>query len=42
MAPIVQEAEWTSGLVWLGVENLATTGVGTPNHPAHIKSLAQM
>jgi hypothetical protein len=25
--PIVQEAEWVSGLVWTGAENLAPTGI---------------
>jgi hypothetical protein len=24
--PILQEARWALGLVWMGVENLATTG----------------
>jgi len=25
--PIVEEAEWTPGLVWMGAENLAPTGI---------------
>jgi len=29
--PIVQEAGWASGLVWTGAENLAPTGIRTPN-----------
>jgi hypothetical protein len=32
--PIVeQEAVWTYRLVWMGRENLAPTGVPTPDHP---------
>jgi len=42
LAPIVQEAEWASGLVRVGVENFITIGVRTPNPPAHIESLAEM
>jgi hypothetical protein len=42
LAPIVQEAEWASGLVLMGVENFATTRVQIPNHPAHMESLAQL
>lgn len=26
--------KWASGLVWIGLENLAPTGVRTPGHPA--------
>ena len=29
--PILQEAGWVSGLVWTGAENLAPTGIRTPN-----------
>jgi hypothetical protein len=32
--PIVQEAEWTAGPVWTGAENLAFTGIGSPDRPA--------
>jgi len=32
--PIVHEAGWTPGLVWTGVENLASIGIRSPNHPA--------
>jgi len=32
---IVQEAGWISGLVWTGAENLASTGIGSPDRPAH-------
>jgi hypothetical protein len=40
--PIVQEAGWAPGLVWVGVEkrkSLATTRVSTPDHPVCSKSL---
>jgi len=32
--PNVQEATWAPGLVWRGADNLACTGILTPNHPA--------
>jgi hypothetical protein len=31
--PIVQEAEWASGQVWTGMENLAPTGFRSPDRP---------
>ena len=31
---IVQEAEWVPGPVWTGAENLASTGIGSPDRPA--------
>jgi len=31
---IVQEAGWTSGPVWTGAENLALTGIRSPDRPA--------
>jgi len=34
--PIVQEAEWAPGPVWTGVENLAPTGVRSPDRPASL------
>ena len=37
--PIVQEPWWASGLVWTGAENLAATGIRSPDHPTRIKSL---
>ena len=37
--PIVQEAGWAPGPVWTGVENLAPTGIQTPDCPAHSESL---
>ena len=32
--PIVQEAEWTPGPVWMGAENLAHTGIRSLDCPA--------
>ena len=32
--PIVQEAGWASGPVWTGEENLAPTGIRSPDRPA--------
>jgi hypothetical protein len=32
--PIVQEAGWAPGPVWTGAENLAPTGIRSPNRPA--------
>ena len=37
--PIVQEAGWAPRLVWTGVENLAPTGIRSPDHPAHSQLL---
>jgi hypothetical protein len=37
--PIVQEARWAPGLVWMGVENLASTGLRSPDHAACSKSM---
>jgi hypothetical protein len=31
--PIVQEAAWVPGPVWTGVENLAPTGIRSPDRP---------
>jgi hypothetical protein len=39
LLPIVQEAGWASGPVWTGAENLATTGIRSPDRPAHSHSL---
>ena len=51
--PIVQEGGWASGLVWTVAENLAPTGIQSPDrpargqplyrlrYPAHFKSLIQ-
>jgi hypothetical protein len=37
--PIVQEAGWAPGPVWIDAENLAPTGIRSPDLPAHSKSL---
>jgi hypothetical protein len=39
---IVQEAEWAPGLVWTGVENLASTGIRSPDFPARSQSLYRL
>ena len=40
--PIVQEAGWAPGTVWTGVENLATTGIRSPDRPARSQSLYRL
>jgi len=40
--PIVQEAGWALGPVWTAVENLAPTGIGSPDHPARSQSLYRL
>jgi len=37
--PIVQEAGWPPGLVWTGAENLAHTGIPSPDRPARSQLL---
>ena len=39
---IVQEAEWTPGPVWIGAENLAATGIRSPDLQARSKSLYRL
>jgi len=39
---IVQEAGWASGLVWTGAENLASTGIRSPDRPARSQSLYRL
>jgi len=36
--PIVQEGGWAPGPVWTGAENLAPTGIRSPDRPAHSQS----
>jgi len=36
--PIPQEAEWDTGPVWTGAENIISTGIWSLDHPAHSKS----
>ena len=40
--PIVQEAGWTLGPVWTGAENLASTGIRSPDRPARSQSLYRL
>ena len=37
--PMVQEAGWAPGPVWIGAENLAPTGIRSPDRPACSQSL---
>ena len=37
--PTVQEAGWAPGPVWTGAENVAPTGIRSPDRPARIQSL---
>ena len=37
--PIVQEAGLAPGPVWIGAENLALTGIRSPDRPARSESL---
>ena len=39
LVPIVQEAGWGPMPVWTGAENLAPTGIRSPDHPARSQSL---
>jgi hypothetical protein len=40
--PIVQVAGWAPGLVWTGAENLAPTGIRSPDRPARSQSLYRL
>jgi len=40
--PTVQEAGWTPGPVWTGAENLAPTGIRSPDRAAHSQSLYRL
>ena len=40
--PIVQEAGWAPGPVWTGAENLAATGILSPDRPARSQSLYRL
>ena len=42
LVPIVQEAGWAPGLVWIGVENLAPTEIRSPDSPARSESLYRL
>ena len=39
---IVQEAVWAPGPVWTGAENLAPTGIRSPDPPTHSESLYRL
>ena len=38
----VQEAGWAAGPVWTGAENLAPTGIRSPDRPARSQSLYRL
>ena len=40
--PIIQEPGWASGPVWTGAENLAPTGIRSPDRPARRQSLNRL
>jgi hypothetical protein len=42
LVPIVWEAAWVPGPVWTGAENLASTGIRSPDRPASSESLYQL
>jgi hypothetical protein len=39
---IVQDTVWVPGPVWTGAENLAPTGIRSPDRPAHSQSLYRL
>jgi hypothetical protein len=40
--PVVYEAEWAPGPVWTGAENLAPTGIRSPDRPTRSESLYRL
>ena len=40
--PIVQEARWAPGPVWTNEENLASTGILSPDRPARSESVYRL
>jgi hypothetical protein len=40
--PIVHEAGWAPGPVWIGSENLGPTGIRSPDRPARSESLYRL
>ena len=40
--PIVQEAGWAPGPIWTGAENLAPTGIRSPDRPSRSQSLYRL
>jgi hypothetical protein len=39
---LIHEAGWVPGPVWTGSENLAPTGIRSPDRPAHSQSLYRL
>ena len=39
---IVQEVVWVPGPVWTGAENLVSTGIRSPDRPAHSQWLYRL
>jgi hypothetical protein len=42
LVPIAQEVGWAIGWVWIGMENLTSTGILSPDHPACSESLYRL
>jgi len=42
LVPTVYKAGWASGAVWMGAENLVTTGIQCVDCPAHSELLYQL
>ena len=40
--PLYKEAGWAPGPVWTGAENLAPTGIRSPDRPARSESLYRL
>ena len=40
--PLLQEAGWAPGPVWTDAENLAPTGIRSPDRPARSESLYRL
>ena len=40
--PIVQEVGWAPGPVWTGAENIAPTGIRSPDRPDRSESLYRL
>ena len=40
--PIEEEAGWAPGPVWTGAENLAPTGIRSPDRPARSETLYRL
>jgi len=40
--PILQKAGWAPGPVWKGAENLALTGIRSPDRPGRSESLYRL